>query len=281
MHSPTTTPLTEEGILARLLYRDALILVLNKPAGIAVHITGHDKIALDQSFHHLQFGLPKKPELAHRLDRGTSGCLVLGRHRQALIKLGKLFEKQRVNKTYRAICVGVPEQPEGIINRPILKSGVGSKWKMSLDNAGQEAVTEYKVVRSFIPPPVGGRLGGGHCEHTDASEFPSHSSSPRVLGTPPPQPSPYGGGSVLSEILFFPKTGRTHQIRLHAAFALGCPVVGDPFYGPMEGEFSAAKLPMMLHAETVEIPLQQSKPPIIVSAPLPVHMVGLLERFGA
>ncbi len=225
-------PLNEAEINATLLYRDAMILVLNKPVGIAVHITGHDKIALDQSFPHLQFGLPKPPALAHRLDRGTSGCLVLGRHRQALIKLGKLFEKQRVNKTYRAICVGVPEQPSGTIDRAILKSGVGSKWKMSLDEAGQAAVTEYRVLKT---------------------------------------------NGVLSEIEFSPKTGRTHQIRLHAAFALGCPVVGDPFYGVQEGEFSASHAPMMLHAETVEIPLQQSKPPIKVTAPLPEAMLAMLK----
>lgn len=234
-----TRPLSETEILERVLYRDALILVLNKPAGIAVHVTGHDTAALDQSFHHLQFGLPKKPELAHRLDRGTSGCLVLGRHRQALIKLGKLFEKQRVTKTYRAICLGVPSLPSGTIDRAILKSGVGSKWKMSLDEAGQPAVTEYRVLRTFT------HLG------REAE-------------------------SILSEIEFSPKTGRTHQIRLHAAFALGCPVVGDPFYGAQEGEFSAANMPMMLHAESVEIPLQPSKPPISVSAPLPEHMKKLL-----
>lgn len=228
-------PLSEAEILARLLYRDAMILVIDKPAGIAVHVTGHDKIALDQSFHHLQFGLPKKPELAHRLDRGTSGCLVLGRHRQALIKLGKLFEKQRVNKTYRAICVGAPAEPEGIIRRAILKSGVGSKWKMSLDEAGQEAITEYRRLRT---------------------------------------------NGTLSEMEFSPKTGRTHQIRLHAAFGLGCPIVGDPFYGPQEGEFSAANMPMMLHAESVEIPLQQSKPAIQVSAPLPAHIEKLLLQFS-
>ena len=226
-----TRPLGETEINAALLYRDAMILVLNKPVGIAVHITGHDKIALDQSFVHLQFGLPKPPALAHRLDRGTSGCLVLGRHRQALIKLGKLFERQRVNKTYRAICLGVPAEPSGIINRAILKSGVGSKWKMSLDDAGQAAVTEYRVLKT---------------------------------------------NGTLSEIEFSPKTGRTHQIRLHAAFALSCPVVGDPFYGPAEGEFSASATPMMLHAETIEIPLQPSKPAIKVTAPLPDAMLRML-----
>ena len=228
--------LTEAEINARLLYRDAMILVLDKPAGIAVHITGHDKIALDASFKYLQFGLPNPPALAHRLDRGTSGCLVLGRHRQALIKLGKLFEKQKVEKTYRAICIGVPEMHEGIIDRAILKSGVGSKWKMSLDDAGQPAVTEYRVVAS---------------------------------------------NGALSEVEFSPKTGRTHQIRLHAAFGLGCPVVGDPFYGPQEGEFSASALPMMLHAEKLVIPLQPSKAPIAVSAPLPEHITALLAAMQA
>lgn len=231
-----TRTLTEVEIIDSLLYRDAMILVLNKPAGIAVHVTGHDKIALDQSFQHLRFGLPKPPALAHRLDRGTSGCLVLGRHRQALIKLGKLFENQRVNKTYRAICVGTPAEPQGTISRPILKSGAGSKWKMSLDDAGQEAITDYRLIRS---------------------------------------------NGMLSEMEFSPKTGRTHQIRLHAAFALGCPIVGDPFYGTAEGEYASANMPMMLHAESVEIPLQPSKPPIKVSAPLPGHMEALLKSFIA
>jgi 23S rRNA-/tRNA-specific pseudouridylate synthase len=69
--------------------------------------------------------LPKPPALAHRLDRDTSGCLVLGRHRQALIRLGELFETQQVQKTYLAIVVGAPPAMEGVIRRPILKSGKG------------------------------------------------------------------------------------------------------------------------------------------------------------
>ena len=237
MHQPANRPLSEQEMLARVLYRDAMILVLNKPAGIAVHATGHDKIALDQSFHYLQFGLPKPPALAHRLDRGTSGCLVLGRHRQALIKLGKLFEKQRVHKTYRALCVGVPAEPSGTIQRPILKSGVGSKWKLTLDDAGQEAITDYQVLATHETP-----------------------SGP------------------ISEVRFHPRTGRTHQIRLHAAYALECPVLGDPFYGPSEGPLSAQTLPLMLHAEAIEIPLYPSKPAIAVEAPLPEAMQALMTR---
>lgn len=230
--APALKHLTESEILARVLYRDAMMLVIDKPAGIAVHITGHDKIALDASFPHLQYGLPNPPALAHRLDRDTSGCLVLGRHRQALIKLGKLFEQQKIDKKYLAVVVGVPAEPEGTIDRAILKSGYNSKWKLTLDESGQPAVTDYKQLAT---------------------------------------------NGVLSLIEFSPKTGRTHQIRLHAAFGLGCPVVGDPFYGPQEGEWSANAQPMMLHAQRITIPLYASKDPISVEAPVPEAMQKLMN----
>lgn len=230
---PATHPLSESEILSRLLYRDAMMLVLDKPAGIAVHVTGHDKIALDQSFAYLQFGLPQAPALAHRLDRDTSGCLVLGRHRQALIKLGKLFEQQKAEKSYLAVVVGQPAEAEGVIDRAILKSGQGSKWKLTLDDAGQPAVTHYRVLKS---------------------------------------------NGILSVLEFFPKTGRTHQIRLHAAFGLGCPVAGDPFYGPQEGEFSAARQPMMLHAQRITLPLYANKEPVAVEAPVPEVMQRLMNH---
>lgn len=214
---------------ARLLYRDACVLVLDKPAGIAVHVTAHDKVALDAAFVHLQFGLPRPPALAHRLDRGTSGCLVLGRHRKALDRLGKMFKNQRIEKTYWAVVQGVPAEPTGIITAPILKSGEGSKWKMSLDDAGQEAVTHYRVLSS-------------------------------------------GEGMSLLELS--PKTGRTHQLRLHCAFALGTPVIGDPFYAP------ASDHPMQLHAHSIVIPYYANKPPIMAQAPLPAHMQALIARAG-
>ena len=89
--------MTEEDLLARLLYRDAMMLVIDKPAGIAVHrgpksaFGEHD--ALEAYFGALKFGLPRAPALAHRLDRDTSGCLVLGRHRKALETLGDLFNE--------------------------------------------------------------------------------------------------------------------------------------------------------------------------------------------
>ena len=100
--------MTPEEMLARLLYRDGLMLVIDKPAGIAVHRGPKGGAALDDYFDALRFGLPRNPALAHRLDRDTSGCLVLGRHRKALALLGKLFKQGKVGKTYWAVVEGGP-----------------------------------------------------------------------------------------------------------------------------------------------------------------------------
>ncbi|MBI3443903.1 MAG: RNA pseudouridine synthase, partial [Magnetospirillum sp.] len=90
-------------LVSRVLYRDGAVLILDKPSGLAVHAGPqggeHLMLYLDQ----LRFGLPKPPELAHRLDRETSGCLVLGRTRKALAALGDLFAKGLVDKTYWAV----------------------------------------------------------------------------------------------------------------------------------------------------------------------------------
>ena len=90
--------MTPEDLNARLIYRDALMLVLNKPAGIPVHHGPKGGDNLESHFEALRFGLPRSPSLAHRLDRDTSGCLVLGRHRKALEKLGKLFKRGEISK---------------------------------------------------------------------------------------------------------------------------------------------------------------------------------------
>src|ERR1700688_2201574 len=98
--------MTPEEMVARLIYRDALMLVLDKPAGMAVHRGPKGGESLEDHFDALRFGLPRAPALAHRLDRGTSGCLVLGRHRKGLEKLGLLFEQGKVAQTYWAGVAG-------------------------------------------------------------------------------------------------------------------------------------------------------------------------------
>lgn len=140
----------EDEILGRVLYRDALMLVIDKPAGIPVHrgpkAATYDGPALDAAFEALRFGLPQPPALAHRLDRDTSGCLVLGRHRQALERLRQLFVGNSVGKTYWAIVEGVPEGEEGTIDLPLGRKDPSRGWWMKVDENGLPSKTHWKVL---------------------------------------------------------------------------------------------------------------------------------------
>jgi RluA family pseudouridine synthase len=156
MPNPASAALTAEEILARVLYRDGLVLVIDKPAGIPVHAGFGGGPNLQDSFVHLTFGLPKPPSLAHRLDRDTSGCLVLGRHTKALRDLGEMFAGGDVRKTYWAVVDGVPRHTEGRIKFSMSKVGDGPGWKMKVDPAGQPAITDYKV-RGVTETPRGPR----------------------------------------------------------------------------------------------------------------------------
>lgn len=131
-----------------LLYRDACMLVLNKPAGIQVHQGPYKGEHLEQYFEGLKFGLPNPPALAHRLDRETSGCLVLGRHKQALARLGDMFKDGRIQKTYLAEIQGKLPEEKGGIHLPLLKIGKGAKWQIIVDDKGQKAHTSYEVLES-------------------------------------------------------------------------------------------------------------------------------------
>jgi tRNA pseudouridine32 synthase/23S rRNA pseudouridine746 synthase len=135
---------TAEQMVSRLLYRDGLMLVIDKPAGIAVHRGPKGGESLEDHFGALRFGLPRPPALAHRLDRDTSGCLVLGRHRKALAQLGKLFKSGAIGKTYWAVVEGAPGGDEGQIELPLGRLDVARGWWMKHDPAGQPAVTKWK-----------------------------------------------------------------------------------------------------------------------------------------
>jgi len=129
----------------RLLYRDEDMLIIDKPAGLAVHPGGTGVAHLGPYLESLRFDLPEPPKLAHRLDRGTSGCLVLGRHREALKLLGRLFAQGRVEKTYWALTLGAPSAESGMIDKPLLKVDP-RRGKMIVDPAGQEARSEWRIL---------------------------------------------------------------------------------------------------------------------------------------
>lgn len=228
--------MNEDDLLARLLYRDGLMLVLDKPAGIAVHAGPGDGDNLERHFDALRFGFPNPPSLAHRLDRDTAGCLVLGRHPKALRKLGILFQEGRVAKTYWAVVAGQPADNSGKIDLPLTKiSDAKRGWRMVGDReAGQASVTIWRVRGRGELPGIG----------------------------------------PIAWLELNPKTGRTHQIRVHCQ-SLGCPVLGDPIYaGRRDGE------PLHLLSRAITVPIQATKDPVTVTAPVPPHMRAALLACG-
>ncbi len=143
--------MTPEEIVARLVYRDGLMLVIDKPAGFAVHKGPKGGESLEDYFGALRFGLPRAPALAHRLDRDTSGCLVLGRHRKALAELGRLFKSGRVGKTYWAVVEGGPKEDEGRIDLPLGRKDATRGWWMKHDPQGLPSVTTWRVMGRADP----------------------------------------------------------------------------------------------------------------------------------
>ena len=132
-----------------VIYRDALMLAINKPAGLPVHKGAGRKMAtLEDYLDDLRFGLPKRPELAHRLDKDTTGCLLLGRNKAALKRLSELFLNHQIQKTYLAVVHGVIAVHSGEINLPIAKKSTDKKsWWGKIDPQGQLACTHYTVLQ--------------------------------------------------------------------------------------------------------------------------------------
>src|SRR5581483_26901 len=138
--------LSAEQILARVLHRDGLMLVIDKPAGLPVHRGPKGGPNLEASFDALRFGLPRPPVLAHRLDKDTSGCLVLGRHRKATASLGLLFKHGKIAKTYWAVVEGGPAADEGVVELALGRLNAERGWWQKPDPDGQPALTKWKVL---------------------------------------------------------------------------------------------------------------------------------------
>lgn len=225
--------MTEAELMSRILLRDQLVMVIDKPVNIPVHAGPKGGPSLEDYFPLLQFGYKEMPRLAHRLDRDTSGCLVLGRNDRGLRRMGKLFESGQIQKTYWAVAVRTPKKPEGIIDIPLRKVKLPKGWSMQPcginDPEGQTAVTGYKILDT------------------------------------------YADGRALLEMT--PQTGRTHQIRVHLQSIdcpiVGDWLYGDNAGRPDSGQFPL----LHLHARRIVIPLYADQPPLDVTAAAPAHFL--------
>ena len=229
----TATPDRLEWLSERILYEDSRILVLDKPAGLAVHGGSNVSLGCIEALRLLRPD-SKDLELAHRLDRDTSGCLLLAKRRSALRMLHELLREGRVDKRYLTLVKG--PWPEGTtkIDAPLVTRRVGGEARVKVDESGKESRSTFRLVDRF--------------------------------------------GKTASFLEVSIDTGRTHQIRVHAAHA-GHPVAGDERYGDKDfDEYlkSFGLTRMFLHAHSLSFDWPDTGEPFNASAPLPEDLKSVL-----
>jgi 23S rRNA pseudouridine955/2504/2580 synthase len=149
---PAANPRDAEFIQKLVLYKDPNIIILNKPAGLPVQGGSKIKKSVDDMLGGLMFGAKERPKLAHRLDRDTSGVLVIARNAKAAARLAKMFAGKDIEKTYMALVHGRPLQALGTIDYRLLKAahGENSYERVAVDDEeGKYAKTEYRVCESL------------------------------------------------------------------------------------------------------------------------------------
>ncbi len=258
-----------EPIPIDVVYEDDDLMGVNKQADIIVHPargnwsgTLLNGLAWYFQQHAQQIGdLPVRdeayrPGIVHRLDRDTTGIMLLAKSEEALWRLGRQFELRRIRKTYMAIVHGHPELDEDVIDLPIgHHPRIKEKYAVNRRTGRPFAATSKAATTHYV---VQERLGGGK------------------TGKPP---------FALMELR--PRTGRTHQLRVHCSY-LGHPIVGDSLYGggpiyrsQLEGRPDVAEGPIItrqaLHARRICFQHPISRQPMELEAPLPPDFVAALE----
>jgi 23S rRNA pseudouridine955/2504/2580 synthase len=229
----------DKEIQRLVVHRDDHVIALNKPPGLAVQGGTGTSRHIDGMLDGLRFGYEERPRLVHRLDKDTSGLLLIGRTGQAAKRLAEAFRDRKTEKLYWAVVVGGPPRPQGVIDLPLLKRMTGHERElMQVDEEeGQRAITDFKLLDR--------------------------------------------AGKLAALLALWPRTGRTHQLRVHCA-EIGCPILGDGKYG---GSMAAAldniadANRLHLHARRLRLP-HPGKGELVLEAPLPPHFRRTVEAFG-
>lgn len=235
------TDLLAQKIPLDIIYEDADVLAVNKPAGMVVHPSpGHETGTLVNAIlgytHDLQgVGGERRPGIVHRLDKETSGLILVAKNDVALRHLQRQFKRRTVHKTYLALVEGHIQPPQALIDAPIGRDPRHRK-RMAVIAPGsgarsRAAQTEYKLLESY---------------------------------------------EANSLVECYPRTGRTHQIRVHLAFA-GFPIVGDETYGRRKQRIALER--HFLHASRLTFRRPSDEHELTLHAPLPQALQTVLEHF--
>lgn len=222
---------TLELLRRQIIYEDDDCCVINKPVGLAVQGGTDMKDYVDLYLKDL---LPHNEEplrLTHRLDKDTSGVLLLAKSYASARYFTGLFKQGSIHKRYLALVVGQPKEEAGLITAPVHK-----KTDSSIENnmiKEKEAETEYRVLAR--------------------------------------------GKQGISLLELCPKTGRTHQLRIHCALSLGCPILGDGKYGGKRAQPFDKRMNIHLHAFQMEVPLQSGRSESFVAS-VPIHFEQTLMQ---
>ena len=248
--APAETEVRAENIPLSIVYEDDDLLVVNKPAGLVVHpAAGHnDGTLVNAILHHCPeiagVGGEKRPGIVHRLDKETSGLIVVAKNDRTHRFLQQQFAARSVHKEYLALLEGRIDPPNGRISAPIGRHPVERKRQAVLpidgqtgESAGREAITEYQTIAIYHT-----RLISGLSAHFSL---------------------------IRANLL----TGRTHQIRVHCAW-MKHPVVGDTLYGYKRQRLSLGR--HFLHAHKLRFRLPSGEEREFV-APMPAKLQALLD----
>ncbi len=275
-----------------ILYEDQDLIVLNKPSALTVNRSSTMKAQTVQDWLVKKFGeeyftrnfwekdlsyqnlIPidftdefgdvfaiwqERLGVVHRLDKDTSGVLILAKNPGSLLNLLAQFKKRQTQKTYLALVHGHFSDKKGVINAPMARNSQ-NRLKFAIDNNGRQAVTEYKVVKEFSAL--------NEATIKQVTEL-SKSKTKKVKEL-------YQAGFSLVEVA--PKTGRTHQIRVHMA-AMQHPIVGDQLYvGRKRAKLDSFWCPrQFLHAQSIEFLHPRTQEKIFVEAPLSADLQQILK----
>jgi 23S rRNA pseudouridine1911/1915/1917 synthase len=239
---------TPQKISLDILYEDRYILAVNKPKGMVVHPacghsegtlvnailgylqkTANGQWAIDEGRYSEPYPQDVRPGIVHRLDKGTTGVIIIAKDLKTQEILSGLFKERSVHKTYRAIVEGIVQRETGTIEENIGRHPVHRKKMAVIKNGGRESETAYRVLQ---------KLDG------------------------------------YTYVEAYPRTGRTHQIRVHFSY-MGHPVVGDEVYGKHARRLTGRPL---LHAHTISFQHPRKRLKVVIEAPIPEDMIDFISE---